>query len=457
MLKYSGASVGYQIKSKNILSDFWSETTYNGSIDVNLDASTIQENGSKIYLEYESSSGSGYESCEYPLTKTLPPSFTLSPQNLSLQCGDTNARLFTVSSSNIPEGANVTYSWSNNGWSVINSSSNSRTLQPISGTSLPSSVTVVPFIDGVSQPSLVSTISRASYTPSYSISGSNFLCSSSTYSLPNLASGETVTGWSVSNPSIVDVSSNGSQVTLTALSNGSLTITAEVQNACGQTADISKEIFVGDSEASGNTLIWAGTRGVSTISTTPGATHTFNVDNVSGATSYTWVLPRGFSVLGGGSTTTTSTSINITTSSTTGTYTIYCKVNNPCGFRWTNNLTVNVGSTSGGGGGSDDCPPGVRPPCRDSGPHYLSVYPNPASASLKIEALSKVSGKAKKVKFIDNKDYKYMLYDFTGKAVQEGNFSEQASLDISRLKKGNYILVLITDENEKETHHIVVQ
>lgn len=56
MLKFSSNSDGRSIKSEDIFSTSWSDDeTYSGTIEVDLSSSDIQENGSSIYLEYESS------------------------------------------------------------------------------------------------------------------------------------------------------------------------------------------------------------------------------------------------------------------------------------------------------------------------------------------------------------------------------------------------------------------
>jgi len=379
-----------------------------------------------------------------------PPSFSLSPSTLSLECGDTSQQTFTVTPANIPSGATVTYSWNHSGWTVVSSTATSKTLQPNSGTTLPSNVSVTPYINGVAQPTKTCTVSRAPFSPSLTILGSNTLCSTGNYSV-NTSTGITVTEWSVSDPSIAAITTNGNQATLSPSGNGQVTLTATLENACGQSANITKNVFVGYPLATGNTLIWTGTRGVNPVSTTPDATYRFQVDQVPGAFSYTWVLPQGFSVLWGGSTTTTSTSIYITTSATPGTYNMYCKANNDCGSSWTNSLTINNGT----GGGGNDCPPGVSPPCKPGGPNPLRLHPNPASETLTIEP-SNNGAKGEKAQVARTIVYSYTLYDFNGTIVQQGTFTDKTTLDVSKLKKGRYILKTKTDDSEDESHHIVI-
>jgi hypothetical protein len=105
MLKYSNSSIGDMITEIPIQSISWSNNTqFTHVIGGNISSSSIQISGSSIYIEYESGSGSKYPSCEYPIIKTPQPTFTLSPSTLSLPCGDTGSRTFTVTPANIPAG-----------------------------------------------------------------------------------------------------------------------------------------------------------------------------------------------------------------------------------------------------------------------------------------------------------------------------------------------------------------
>ncbi|WP_019039450.1 T9SS type A sorting domain-containing protein [Psychroflexus tropicus] len=395
-----------------------------------------------------------WTSQQIPINKT--PTFFLEPSSINIPCGNTSPQTFTVSNNSNLSG--VTYQWDvGSGWSGNIGSGNSITITPSSGNNLPSDISVTPVFNGEPVTTLDSFVNRAAYNPSSFISGSATLCSNPNYSVNNLESGETIIGWSVSDTAIAsfDPRSPGrNQITLNANGSGAVTLTVTIQNACGQTADITRNVFVGFPAANGNTEIWAGTPGVNPVSTLPGATYKFEVEDVPGANSYTWVLPSGFNVLNGGSTTTTSTSIFVTTSSTPGTYTINCRANNPCGLSWTDNLTITNGSISGGGG-SNNCPPGVSPPCAIIGPHPLSVSPNPASDFIEIGSRYE-SGKNKKLASFALEDHSYKLYDFNGKLIQKDNFINSTRVDVSRLNKGRYILITKTGDQVK-THHIVIE
>lgn len=243
MLNYNSNSSPQVIGApQNILDSFWANTTYESTIPCTISASQVQQSGSTIYIEFETSGNIKTKSCDYPITKTPPPSFSLSPSTLSIGCGDVSQRTFTVTPANIPSGATVTYNWSHPGWTLVSSTATSRTLQPNSATTLPSNVTVTPSINGVSQASKTCTVSRAPFNAStLSISGNSYVCDTGVYTVNNLPSGATIQSVSSSNNSIATVSLTGTnQITVTKVSDGIISISATVQNACNQPATISK-------------------------------------------------------------------------------------------------------------------------------------------------------------------------------------------------------------------------
>ena len=250
MFKLNSSATPQVIGSpQNILDSFWTNTLYESTINCNLSASQVQQSGSSIYLEFETSGNIKTSSCSYPITKTLTPSFTLSPTSLSLPCGNTSSRTFTVTPANIPSGATVTYQWNiGNGWSGNVGNGNSITLTPTSATTLPSSVTVTPSINGVAQSSKTCTVSRPTFTTSATINGSNTLCASGIYSMNNLPNGVTVQSVSSSNTNVATVSLNSSngQITATKVSNGTFTLSVVLQNTCSQTVTKTKSIQAGE-------------------------------------------------------------------------------------------------------------------------------------------------------------------------------------------------------------------
>ncbi len=233
---------------------FWNQPssgngTYSTTASFSINSADFNASGGTLFVVFKSSGGTEYRStCNFTITKTLLPSFSFSPTNLSLSCGDTSARTFTVSPANIPSGSTVTYQWSYSGWSLVASSTNSITLTPNSVTSLVSNVTVYPFINGVSQPTKTCTVNIVPFTTSAIITGIDLFCNTqtaSTFTIGNPDPNSTIS-WSSSNPSIASVSgASNSQVTLTALSVGSCNLNAEITNSCGQKTTITKLIGVG--------------------------------------------------------------------------------------------------------------------------------------------------------------------------------------------------------------------
>lgn len=247
--KYSSSTNATNLTQQNIQSTNWSGGTAQSTIACSLSASQIQVTGSTIYLEFVSTSGvitTG--ACIFPLKKTPQPTFSFTPTNVSIPCGSTSPVTFTVTPSNIPSGASVTYNWSYSGWSLISQTATSRTLQPSPGTSLPSTVSVTPSINGVAQNSRTSTVSRPAFTSSATITGSNSICSPATtgsYSISGLLAGQSVT-WSSSNIAIATVSPvAGNNTIVTKVGNGTFNLIAKITNQCGELVNVTKAIRFG--------------------------------------------------------------------------------------------------------------------------------------------------------------------------------------------------------------------
>lgn len=371
-----------------------------------------------------------------------PPSFTLSPISVSLTCGDTSSKSFSVTPANIPIGANVTYSWSHSGWSLVSSTGTSRTLQPNSGTALPSSVSVTPYINGVAQATKTSTVSRAPFTSSLTILGPTSLCNSANYSINTSGTNIQVISWSVSNPGIASISGNGNQATLTATGNGRVTITATLQNACGQNTTISTpEIFIG-------TGLPALTTGFDVM----GSNYHYTVSggyikNFSVCPNeYLDITPKPYmqdiiehqwTVTGNyqGSYNPSASVLSITTSFQVGaTLQISYRARNACGWgAWINGSFQNM-----------DC---------DNGEEPWFVYPNPATETLTIESSHNPDTMEKSTQ---KPDQRYTLYDFNGTIVQRGWLNNKTTLDVTKLKKGRYVLKLEVGGNKEIVRHIVI-
>ncbi len=250
-LKYSSSSNGTQKASIPVQSISWVDntqtntSTFESTISCNISESEIQATGSSIYAEFATSSNIKTSSCEYPLKKTPPPSFTLSPTSLGLTCGDTSSKTFTVTAANIPSGANVTYLWSYAGWSLVSSTNNSKTLQSTTGLSLPSEIFVTPYIDGVAQSTKYCTVMRIPMTGSGYISGNTTVCTTRTFTFEGLLSGELVT-WNLSNTTAGTLSTTtGTSTIFTATGGGAVNLTATVSNSCGESYIKTISLFAG--------------------------------------------------------------------------------------------------------------------------------------------------------------------------------------------------------------------
>lgn len=96
-------------------------------------------------LKQDGQPGSEWNSQQIQIVKT--PAFELTPSSLSIACGDTSPKTFTVINSSNLNG--VTYQWSiGSGWSGNVGNGNSITLTPNSGTILPSNISVTPIYNG---------------------------------------------------------------------------------------------------------------------------------------------------------------------------------------------------------------------------------------------------------------------------------------------------------------------
>lgn len=206
---YSIGSSGNRIERKHeIVQTVSFDTSYSSSADITMDQSDFNTSGGTLFAVFKSSGGVEYQtSCSYTITKSLLPSFTLSPTTASIACGDTSARTFTITPSNIPSGQTPTYQWNYSGWTLVSSTANSKTLQPTSGTSLPLSITVNPYINGVAQSSKTCSVTQSPFISTAIITGNNAFCTlgtSANYTI-NAGLGNTVT-WNSSDTTKATVS-----------------------------------------------------------------------------------------------------------------------------------------------------------------------------------------------------------------------------------------------------------
>lgn len=161
-----------------------------------------------------------------------------------------------------------------------------------------------------------------------SISGTSTICSgtSNTYSVAPV-SGATSYTWSL--PSGWSGTSTTETITTTASLNGG-TISVTADNGCGSSSAQTLLVTVNAIPATPGSIT-----GLTAVCS--GSTNTFSVSPVSGATSYTWTLPNGWT----GSSSTLS--INATANASAGTLSV--TANNTCGNSTAQTLAVSVNST----------------------------------------------------------------------------------------------------------------
>ncbi|MCE3278420.1 MAG: hypothetical protein K0S44_611 [Bacteroidetes bacterium] len=160
--------------------------------------------------------------------------------------------------------------------------------------------------------------------PPASITGLTIVCSgnSYTYSVATV-SGATSYAWNF--PGGWIGSSTTNSINVTAGISG--TVYARTSNSCGLSSAASKAVTVNPRPAQPGTM-------TGNINICQGTVNTYSVPAVSGATSYTWTLPSGWSG------TSTSTSITTTAGATSGTISV--TANNSCGPGTARTITVNA-------------------------------------------------------------------------------------------------------------------
>lgn len=437
-LKYDSNSSGVEKASQSVQSSSWTNTDlYSHTISANIQASDIQVSGSSILLEFIES-GITYKSCEYALIKTPVPAFSLSPSNLSLNCGNTSSKTFTVTSANIPSGANVTYQWSYNGWSLVSSTASSRTLQPTSGTNLPSSVSVTPSIDGVPQSTKTATVSLSSFNPRYSISGRSEICTSATYSINNLASDLTVT-WSSSNNFIASINpTNGTQATLTKIGTGIVTISATVQNACGQQKTFTKGVVLGNADV--DWVFFSNGIGESDYFCSSNSGNDYEIlPKISGSNHQVRIKEYPSLNVVYTSYIKTGNLGTLNYNPAPGWYVFEVRRTNSCGTtNWFGAEVEFVDCSQQGGGGME-----------------YRISPNPTSETLTISKKQSKEGKnVSKLK--NNAKDSYELYDYNGNLTDKGTVNDETNIDVSNYKKGRYFLKINSSKKSK-VHQIIIE
>lgn len=157
-----------------------------------------------------------------------------------------------------------------------------------------------------------------------SITGLTTVCSGNTYTY-SVATVAGASSYAWNFPSGWVGSSSTNSITVTAGNSG--TVSARTSNSCGLSSAATKSVTVNPRPAQPGAM-------TGNINICQGTVNTYSVAVVSGATSYTWTLPSGWSG------TSTSNSISTTASSTSGTISV--AANNSCGPGTARTISVNV-------------------------------------------------------------------------------------------------------------------
>jgi hypothetical protein len=141
----------------------------------------------------------------------------------------------------------------------------------------------------------------------------------------------------------------------------------------------------------------------------------YSVNPAYGATTYTWIVPSGSSIVSGQGT----TSIMVNFGSNAGK--VGCTAKNACGNRGTSTRDVAIN-------------------CRVAGSTDIKVFPNPASEYIEIIFNSHSNGRAQ-----------IQLMDLSGRLIHSAHIEttegeNQTGLDVSKFSTGVYMLNLLQDD-----------
>ena len=193
------------------------------------------------------------------------------------------------------------------------------------------------------------------------------------------------------------------------------TVSVKANNACGsgiaRTLTIPRNTPGAPASISGATSVCAN------------ATVTYSCPAVAGATSYTWTLPAGATIIGSA----TGNTVSIRWGSQGGSLAV--KANNTCGSSGSRTVKVTINCAAGLAAGNSDNNLNVR------------IFPNPATTTTTVQFKSAVYTIGK-----------LMIADMAGKKIREARMNinkgeNRHILDISYLSKGTYLITIRAGEN----------
>jgi hypothetical protein len=283
-------------------------------------------------------------------------------------------------------------------------------------------VTVSNCLSFTSAPGILCTSSGSNHSGTYTLSDTKG-STSYTWTAPS--------GWSINSGSNT-LTTSSSSVTIAAATsgNGSSTISVTGNNSGGR----SFNTWLGAPAASISNLTYLqGHDGETSVTVAPSTQYNFGAEFTSGASSFTWYLPSGFSYSGP---THTGSLVRITTSSSPGTYTLNCQATNVCGAGWIHDLDITVSESGGGGGGHQErlAAPEAEAPKSDADELITPnvAYPNPAKGYINV----KLSGPSA-----------LTLIGSDGRVVHQSNEEGSVSIATHNFASGIYFFTI---RNTKE-------
>ena len=317
-----GTSNTYSISSVSGATSYnWSlPSGWSGSSSSISITATAGASGGTISVTANNSCGSG-------ASRTLSVSVTTTPAQPGAISGLTSVCQGTSNTYSISSVSGATsYNWSlPSGWSGSSSSNSITTTAGASGGTI--SVTANNSCGSGASRTLSVSVTTTPAQPG-AISGLTSVCqgTSNTYSISSV-SGATSYTWSL--PSGWSGSSSSTSITTTAGASGG-TISVTANNSCGSSASRTLSVSVTATPAQPGAI-----SGLTSVC--QGTSNTYSISSVSGATSYNWSLPSGWS----GS----SSSISITATAGASGGTISVTANNSCGSGASRTLSVSVTTT----------------------------------------------------------------------------------------------------------------
>ncbi len=141
---------------------------------------------------------------------------------------------------------NVGVGWEYQGNPVSTFNTTTTTVQLMPYLFPPSDVKVTPVLDGESYPQLTSDVSLGYFNPFVEIVGDGFVCDVGIYTLNNSINGVSIQSASTSNNNATaSVDASTGEITVAKVNDGLTTLIVTLQNSCGQTVDITKDLQIG--------------------------------------------------------------------------------------------------------------------------------------------------------------------------------------------------------------------